>query len=80
MEINITAPYNIGDKVFHYFENNKRLVVAEYEVSEIIIDRFGKYLILSNEFGRVGVDYENFGYTLFPTKEEAEEAVKGMVK
>lgn len=74
----VIVPCKVGQRVFSLLDNAKR--VSECEVKQIIIGERLKTLVFEpiGERGReYGASFWCFGKTVFLTREEAEEALKG---
>ena len=79
-------PCKVGDKVYYFSKNPINLSVMantiyEADVVRIVTIRIGTTLVLQihNEYGCTEIpDVNDWGITVFPTKEEAEEALGGV--
>jgi hypothetical protein len=76
----IKLPCKVGDTV--YEANTLRGLIAEYEVTGIIINKFGtsflRWRLLQGIYSNLtGFDIAELGKTVFITREEADEALKG---
>ena len=81
----IVPPCKVGDKVYYVSESPLNLSVQantiyEADVSRIITTRYGTTLVIQihNSYGCTEIpDVNDFGKTVFLTKEEAMQALKG---
>lgn len=81
----IVPPCKVGDKVYYFSENPLCLSVQPYRIYEADVVRIvtvglGTSLVIQirNEYGCTEIpDVNEWGKTVFLTKEEAEQALKG---
>ena len=84
----IVPPCKVGDTVYYVSDNPLNLSVQantiyEADVSRIITTRYGTTLVIQihNSYGCTEIpDVNDYGKTVFLTREEAEQALKGGVE
>ena len=84
----IVPPCKVGETVYYVSKNPMSLSVAtntiyEAHVSRIVTSAYGTTLVIQihNSYGCTEIpDVNEWGETVFPTREEAEQALKGGVQ